>query len=643
MLLLLAGCGGSQTVREKIPPGQIELARQLFDAGDYTAAAEEYLKLAQHLDGSDPMIREDGTPVLLKQDFRLTATEAYIKTNDSLKARKSIALVSRSILDGPLLIRYDMAFAEISALDQQPEQVIQALSQISEMNVSPEMKTKILQMQITAFESLESLSETARTRTQLDPFLETDMEQAANRRSIWKIINQLEPEVLLQIQNNVRDPLASWAELSILTRANLFNAEAFQEKIDEWRLRYPDHAAETPVLLELFKKSELLGKRVSNIALLLPQTGRFSQAGAAVRDGFLSAWYDENDQLDQPMVRVYAADTENILDAYQQAVEEGAEFIVGPLEKNALKTLLTLPRLPVRTLALNQLSEEDLSQLASHIDSDYFYQFGLSPEQEARQIAEKAWATGYDYSLAITPEGAWGDRIYDAFKTKYEELGGEILEHQQYENSTSDYSTPVSQLLNIDGSQQRHAALTKQLNRKIKFETRPRKDADFVFMAGFPVQARQIRPQLLYHRASGVPVMSTSHAFGLPPRGEPDLDMDGVIIGDMPWLIDHQEIDPEKPLSMQQNWPDDNAAFLRLFALGIDAYNVISHLGRLKFQTDAELQGETGTLTISEKGQIQRELAWSKFIKGKPQLIHTKPSRPSSEFSKSETQRSSNQ
>ncbi len=632
ILALFAGCVSQPTKEEAPPPGQIEVAIQLLGSGDYNAAAAEYLKLAN----SASSTLEDGTPSFLISDYQLSAAEAYVKAGDSLKARKVLALVEHNLLDAPLSDRYHLTSAKIAQLDQQPEQVISSLDQIS----ADQHTQKMLQMQIAAFGELDSPIEAARKRALIDPFLESTLEQNENRRAIWKTINQQELAILKQLQTNSRDPLIGWSQLASIARESIFDAEIFGREISRWRLNFPEHAAEEPILSELFEKSKTLGTKVTSIALLLPESGRFAQAGAALRDGFLSAWYSENDRSDQPIVHVYDANEENILDVYQQAIEEGADLVVGPLEKNTLKTLLSMQTLPVRTLALNQLDEQSLVQFQTHIDSDHFYQFGLSPEQEAKQVASKAWAEGYTQALAITPEGNWGDRLFDAFKTEYEELGGIILEHQKFATSTTEYSTIVSHLLNIDGSQQRFDALTKILDRKIKFEARPRKDVDFVFMAALPVHARQIRPQLLFHRASRIPVIATSHTFGLPPRGEPDLDLEGVIIGDMPWLIENQEIDPETPLSMQQNWPDNNAAFLRLFALGIDAYKIIPHLGRLRLQIGENFIGETGTLSMNENAQIQRDLAWAKFLRGKPSLIKNQYSSniPSREFKRSTDQ-----
>ena len=652
---LVTGCE-TQHVKEEIPTAQIDTARQLFDAGDYTAAAEEFLKLSYQMEN---IVSEDiDSPSMLKEDYLISATEAYVKASDSLNARKTIVIINdRRKLDEPLMLRYDIAQAGIAELDQQPEQVINALSDVGIADTIPGAQKEVLRMRIAAFETLESNLEAARSRALIDPLLESDLDQDENRRAIWATVyqamNQLDADSLTQLQNGSsshdqfsQDPLIAWVELAMIAKENLFNAEDFNEKIDQWRLAYPDHPAETPILAELFEKSESLGKKVSSIALLLPQEGRFAQAGAAVRDGFISAWYGENDRTDQPMVHVYHADADNIIEAYENAVEDGADLIIGPLEKNALKTLLTLSELPVRTLALNQLSDEELSQSMTHVESDHLYQFGLSPEQEAGQVAEKAWAEGYSHALAITPESAWGDRLFNAFAEKYEELGGVILEHQQFgkdeEKATIDFSGSVMQLLNIDGSKQRFDALTEELRRKIKFEPRPRKDMDFIFMAASPVQARQIRPQLLFHRASRIPVITTSHAFGLPPRGEPDLDLEGVIIGDMPWMIRHQEIDPETPLSMQQNWPDDNAAFLRLFALGMDAYRIIPQLGRLRLQVGGKFEGETGNLFMNEYAQVQRDLIWAKFLRGKPQFLDpllTQPeNKPASEPERSPDQ-----
>ena len=79
-------------------------------------------------------------------------------------------------------------------------------------------------------------------------------------------------------------------------------------------------------------------------------------------------------------------------------------------------------------------------------------QFALSPEDEAVQVAETAMSDGHKLALVITPDIPWGNRIADAFKKRWLELGGSILEQAHFETNSKDFSSPVKELLNIDSS-----------------------------------------------------------------------------------------------------------------------------------------------------------------------------------------------
>src|SRR5690606_7046414 len=105
----------------------------------------------------------------------------------------------------------------------------------------------------------------------------------------------------------------------------------------------------------------------TQLALLLPLSGPQSGMGRSVRDGFLSAYYEQGTQD----IRVQMYDTggtaEKTREAYEAAKLKGATLIVGPLIKTEVQALLALkPTLPV--LALNAITERPASQ---------FYQFAL--------------------------------------------------------------------------------------------------------------------------------------------------------------------------------------------------------------------------------------------------------------------------
>lgn len=625
MLMIILGVAActQQAAKKKAIEQQLTIAHAAQSSGDYSLAAQVFLTLA-HL---TPATLEDGSVSPARQDYLLTATENHIKAKESVDARKALVLLDREELGNADQFRFDLTTAQVAELDDRPEKVIEAFTQTQLATLSPDHAKRVWQYRIDAYTALDDPFNAARARAEIDALLPPTA-QTENRKLIWQSIETFtldELDVNTQNANggtNMTPTFAGWIALANVARSSLYDADKFLNAISQWRLDYPAHAAESPVLETLIETSNKLGKKINTIALLLPQEGRFAQAGAAIRDGFLSAWYGENQNPSQPMVNVYAADVSNISQVYQRAVEEGADLVVGPLEKDAIQTLIQAPTLPVPTLALNQLDQgNDLSQAATHIRENTLYQFGLPPEDEARQAAIYAFHRGMSYAVAITPEGVWGDRLYEAFHDEFVSLGGEVLTHQMIPNQDVDYSSLIKNLLNIEQSETRYKALEYTLKRQIKFEPRARKDMDFIFLASLPEQARQIRPQLLFHRSSKTPVLATSHVYGLPVRDEPDLDMEGVLFADMPWMLKQPSRDRETPLSMQNNWPDTNAVFLRLFALGQDAYKIAPHLGRLRYVEDSTLEGETGVLRVNPQGIIHRELTWAQFKSGIPKAI----------------------
>jgi len=79
-------------------------------------------------------------------------------------------------------------------------------------------------------------------------------------------------------------------------------------------------------------------------------------------------------------------------------VDEGAELIIGPLGREQVSQLSALEQLPVPTLAVNY--SED-SEPAGNL-----YQFGLSAEDEARQVAQRAWVEGHRTAMILTTDAS---------------------------------------------------------------------------------------------------------------------------------------------------------------------------------------------------------------------------------------------
>ena len=89
-----------------------------------------------------------------------------------------------------------------------------------------------------------------------------------------------------------------------------------------------------------------------------------------------------------PAIECYDSTTLTSMDDfYRKAKPTGVQLVVGPLEKPLVKQLSTRPQLPITTLALNY------SDSGTQGPAELF-QFGLAAEDEAREVARRAWADG---------------------------------------------------------------------------------------------------------------------------------------------------------------------------------------------------------------------------------------------------------
>lgn len=353
--------------------------------------------------------------------------------------------------------------------------------------------------------------------------------------------------------------------------------------------------------------------------MLLPESGPFARVASLLRDGLLAAYFAEKEE-ERPRLYFYdSSNLDQIWPTYQQAVESGADMVIGPLDKEGVAQLSRVLQLEVPVLALNQVA-------ASGPPSPDLYQFGLSPEDEATQVADRAWTDGHTIAALLTPAGEWGERIANAFRQRWEELGGVLAEQQQYNEQEHDFSAPIQALLNIDQSYQRLKEMQQLLGRNLEFEPRRRRDIGFLFLAAKAQQARQIRPQLLFHHAADLPVYTTSHAYGGVASADQDQDLNGIRFPIIPWLVAAD--DETDQLSLQQllrTFPHTSANYFPLLAMGIDSFQLIPHLARLQANSRELFEGKTGNIYMDRSNFLRRQLLWAEMVGGVPKVIGFSP------------------
>ena len=158
--------------------------------------------------------------------------------------------------------------------------------------------------------------------------------------------------------------------------------------------------------------------------------------------------------------------------------------------------------LPVPVLGLNYLPREVTAP-------DGLYQFGLSAEDEARQIANRLDAEGIDQILVLIPTGNWGDRLETALLDQLAENGGIALDIERYFREDN-LRAVTADLLGITVSRDRAIDVERTAGIDVEFEPRRRQDADGIVMVAEPTVARQFKPLFAFYFGGDLPVYSPS-------------------------------------------------------------------------------------------------------------------------------------
>jgi len=279
-------------------------------------------------------------------------------------------------------------------------------------------------------------------------------------------------------------------------------------------------------------------------------------------------------------------------------------MIVGPLDKNSLNQLESYSVASTPVLLLNQST---LNQ---------YYQFTLSPEDEATVAAQKMYEDGHRRVLVMAPRDEWGQRLGNAFIQAFMGAGGLVINQSYYQEAESDFSPQLRQALGLVESQLRIQRLQTSIQRKLVGEERVHADVDAIFMAAKPQFARLLIPQLKFHRAGRVPVYSTSHIFSGQPDANADRDLNGVKFSVSDFEAGADYYTETLNFDVQSVQVDK-----RLFAFGYDAMLLVSRLNWLQRFPGGQIKGLSGQLNIGLDGVIRRDLDWAEFSQGVPQMI----------------------
>jgi outer membrane PBP1 activator LpoA protein len=466
----------------------------------------------------------------------------------------------------------------IAASQQDYDQALLILLPLqADKSISAEASASLHTSLALAYENQDDPLRALEQYVQAQPGLSGDALLTAQKQ-LWQFLSRTNKVDLIAMRGNITDTsLQGWIDLALAAQDGLS-----KDDVAQWRNAYPDHSALDELLagITLSSATTATGNTGTapasansaalsgQIALILPFSSEaYYPASDAIERGFVAAQTMANSTAE---VKIYASTggRDDFAAVYQQAVSEGANYIVGPLTRDEVTALSELP-VSLPTVALNQ------SDLATANRNIHFY--GLAVDSEAQQVVRIARDLGMQTVTIVGTESSLSNRMIKTFGDAWVADGGQV--RQQFG-------------VNEDTDMQ---AL------KTDIQAHP---TDMIFLATTADNARQIRPSL----DAATPTFGLSHIYAGVLDNPDDAPLLAVRFVDMPWLLSPDTFAAYKPAA--QDLP--SGEMRRWFALGADAYSllqaVVQHPG-----TPATIKGLSGTLRINTDGSVSRELAVARF------------------------------
>lgn len=605
ILLFLTACQPIQGPTGRVQPTEIETLPAETE-GQYQQAATAYLQLAAEHEGERQAL------------YYLRAAQLFWQTGEVEQAAQALDHVDHSLIAQDKQFAAATLGAEIALFNSDGEAALAALDTVDPGPLSAAERQQLLQLQADAYTLTENWLEKANSHLALEKLLSEQTAIATNREALWQSLMQMSPQQL-DLYNPGYPPAddSGWFALAYAIKAYQDNPEARAVALEDWRRSYPNHPADPELYEQTIKATGTrLPRQISDIAILLPGSGPYVEAARSIKQGIIAAHYASGSTARLHFLDV---DTDpvsglgNVLQQYQEAVTLGASIVIGPLQKASVETLAAQSELSVPVLALNRVDER--------MSRPNLFQYGLAPEDDAAAAARYARRQGYQHAVVLSPRGEWGDRVAAAFDDAWQEQGGNVLYQASYDESENDFRNTLIPLMGLDVSEQRYRALKSVLGRSLDFEPRRRQDIDFLFLVARPLKARQLVPQLKFHRSGDLPLIATSHAYSGRSDPQQDIDLNDLIITDIPWMFANETNDDPAYQTLQNPGGNHQGGLLRLYAMGVDAYRLTTQLNSLSRDPEQIYQGATGDLSVNEQGQLQREMSWGRFQQSQLQAL----------------------
>ena len=411
--------------------------------------------------------------------------------------------------------------------------------------------------------------------------------KADRARRLWQIIRgtcAYYPPSSDQKKDNTDED--HWRNLALML-ANAHTPIEVHERYRDWQLVHPDHLAAK------FAPTIVAGTQpeIEQIALLLPQTGPLANAAHTIRDGFFGA-HLYADHASDVTIEVYDSTTQNISSLIERAVADGADLVVGPLDKERVSTVTNTSDYEVPVIALNRA-------ILSNEYHPKVLQLGLAVEDDATEVVRYLHSLDRRRVVLIMGAEYWSIRAGLAFK-EYAQNSLTLLDEIRL-TDMREVADVVADVLHISQSSRRHQKLQSISRYDLEFVTRKREDIDAIVTFVEHDEFESLAATLHYHFGGDIPIIATETSFrGLERTSS---YAEGTFFTAMPVTLHEFSF-----VEHLKEFYHDVDQHLALYAFGADAYraSMWSH----DLREGHRIAGYTGLLQRDQRGIIRRQPIW---------------------------------
>lgn len=252
-------------------------------------------------------------------------------------------------------------------------------------------------------------------------------------------------------------------------------------------------------------------------------------------------------------------------------------------------------------------------------------QFALSmlPEDEATQAAFSLSQKPYINALVLSQNTVIGKRMAQRFAEQWQRQTDTVANIIYYPVGKK-MQNAVKKSLDVDLSDERIRYIRNRIKENVKSEARSRRDIDMIYMFATPDQARLLKPYIdvnISPFADAIPIYASSRSHNIGSNKNTHRDLTGLTFTEIPWLLNGKQVNPDLAIQARQVWPNRSSQLERIFAMGIDSWQLVDKVLLMQRVPLIRHQGETGVLQMDENGIISRSLSWGRYHSSKVQSV----------------------